>query len=120
MKKLNVKIIVASMFLLGVGFMLGKSSNRYKVQNVFPPKYYTEDMTSLTKQDNTMQIVFADSVEGRPTYNILFSDSTILDSMYPEEIANGLITGKWDYNEDLTINNIPLVSLEPLDRVSKK
>lgn len=64
---------------------------------------YTEDMPTLMKSSNDIKIVISDSVEGRQTYNVLFPDGTMLDSMYPEEIANGLITGKWDYNEDLTI-----------------
>jgi hypothetical protein len=47
--------------------------------------------------------VFADSVEGRPTFYVEFPDSTGLDSMYPEEIANGLNTGVWNYNEMLEL-----------------
>jgi len=48
--------------------------------------------------------MFADSVDGRPTYTVMFNDTTVLESMYPEEIANGLISGKWEYDEDLKIN----------------
>jgi len=65
---------------------------------------YTEDMPTLVKTSSDIKIVISDNVEGRQTYNVLFPDGTMLDSMYPEEIANGLITGKWDYNEDLTIS----------------
>jgi len=65
---------------------------------------HTEDMPTLLKSSNDIKIVISDNVEGRQTYNVLFLDGTILESMYAEEIANGLITGKWDYNEDLTIS----------------
>lgn len=68
-----------------------------------PKKLHTEDMPTLVQQIKSMQIEFVDSVDGRPTYNVTFPDSTGLDSMYPEEIAHGLITGKWDYNEDFEI-----------------
>lgn len=93
--------MVIGLTLLGVGFLLGKQEGR--IQNIFPPNYHTEDMPPVVESPTSIKLVFADSVDGRPTYAILFNDSTVLDSMYPEEIANGLITGKWDYNEDLQI-----------------
>jgi hypothetical protein len=65
---------------------------------------YTEDMPTLVKSSNDIKIVVSDSVEGRQTYNVLFPDGTMLESMYPEEIANGLVTDSWSYNEDLTIS----------------
>jgi hypothetical protein len=48
-------------------------------------------------------ITLADTVDDRKTYNIQFSDGTGLDSMYPEEIAQSLISGKWNYDEDLKV-----------------
>ena len=65
---------------------------------------HTEDMPSLVKRSNDVRIVLSDDVDGRQTYNVIFPDNTIIESMYAEEIANGLITGQWDYNEDLNIN----------------
>lgn len=53
--------------------------------------------------DNSIRISFVDSVDGRPTYTVLFNDGRALDQMYPEEIAQSLITGKWTYDETLTI-----------------
>lgn len=71
-----------------------------------PVKLRTEDAPTLSKQSkDVIQIQFVDSVEGRPTYNVIFSDSTGLDSMYPEEIAHGLATGVWSYDEMLTITS---------------
>jgi hypothetical protein len=93
--------MVIGLMLLGVGFLLGKQEGR--IQNVFPPNYHTEDMVPIVGSPKSLKLVFADSVDGRPTYTVLFNDSTVLDSMYPEEIANGLVTGKWDYNEDFII-----------------
>ena len=48
-------------------------------------------------------IIPADSVDGRPTFNIEFEDGKVLEQMYGEEIAQSLITGKWRYNEYLMI-----------------
>lgn len=48
-------------------------------------------------------IIPADTVEGRKTFNVEFSNGTGLDSMYPEEIAQSLIEGKWLYDEDLKV-----------------
>jgi len=93
--------MIAGLMLLGIGFLLGKQLG--KVHNVFPPKYHTEDMPSVNGKPNCITVVFADSVEGRPTFYVEFPDSTGLDSMYPEEIANGLNTGVWNYNEMLEL-----------------
>lgn len=85
--------------LLIIGIGLASCEKPIVTNNVI----HTEDMPTLLKSSSNIKIVISDNVEGRQTYNVLFPDGTILDSMYPEEIANGLITGKWDYNEDLTI-----------------
>jgi hypothetical protein len=50
-----------------------------------------------------IMIIPSDTVEGRPTYTVLFEDEKGLDHMYGEEIGNSLATGKWDYDEDLVI-----------------
>jgi hypothetical protein len=93
--------MVVGLMLLGVGYLLGKQEG--KIQNVFPPKYHTEDMVPVVGKPKSITLVFVDSVEGRPTFCVEFPDSTGLDSMYPEEIANGLATGVWKYNEDFII-----------------
>lgn len=94
--------MIAGLMLLVTGFCLGKLDGP-KVQNVFPPKYHTEDMVPVVGNPKSITLVFVDSVEGRPTFCVEFPDSTGLDSMYPEEIANGLNTGVWNYNEDFII-----------------
>jgi hypothetical protein len=97
-----ITLTLVGIVLLVTGYCLGKLDTP-TVQNVFPPKYHTEDMAPVNYSANRIVIQFADSVRGRPAYNVLFSDTTVLDSMYPEEIANGLATGKWLYNEDLKL-----------------
>lgn len=95
--------MVLGLMLLGTGYLLGRELTPPKIQNVFPPNYYTEDMPPVVDSVKCITVVFVDSVDGRPTFNVEFADSTVLDSMYPEEIAHGLTTGHWDYNEDLEI-----------------
>ena len=70
-------------------------------------KHHTEDMEPVNASPNCIQITFNDSIDGRATYNVLLSDSTMLESMYAEEIAHGLNTGKWNYNEMWTIEERP-------------
>jgi hypothetical protein len=78
------------MFLLGIGYVLGKTEVcTRKHQNII--------------NDGRVVLIPVDTVEGRATYNVLLNDEEGIDSMYPEEIANGLNTGKWEYNEMLTI-----------------
>jgi hypothetical protein len=100
-RKFTTVAMLLGLVLIGTGFCLGRLCS--PVQNVFPPKYHTEDMPPVVGTPTSIQVVFADSVDGRPTFYVEFPDSTGLDSMYPEEIAHGLLTGKWTYNEDLII-----------------
>lgn len=47
-----------------------------------------------------------DSVDGRKTYTVFFSDGKALENLYAEEICNMLLSGKMDstiYNEDLVL-----------------
>jgi len=71
--------------------------------NVQKQKHYTEDTEPYVGIARNLTISVADTIDGRVTYNLSFPDGATLESMYAEEIANGLITGKWDYNEDLQI-----------------
>jgi hypothetical protein len=48
-------------------------------------------------------LIPTDTVDGRPVYSVLLDDGTGLDLMYAEEIAHSLVTGKWQYNEDLRV-----------------
>lgn len=78
------------LFLLFMGYMLGVSEPcTRKHQNVI--------------SDGRIVLIPVGEVEGRKKYNVLFNDEDGMDNMYPEEIANGLITNDWDYNEMLTI-----------------
>jgi hypothetical protein len=78
------------MFLLGMGYVLGVSEPCTKKHQNFI-------------DDGRIVIIPVGEVEGRKKFNVLFNDEDGIDDMYPEEIASGLITGKWDYNEMLTI-----------------
>jgi hypothetical protein len=102
MKKEALAFTLVGLMLLGTGFCLGKLDGP-KVQNVFPPKYHTEDMPPVKGKHEKITLVFSDSVDSRPTYCVEFPDSTVIDAMYPEEIANSLNRGVWEYNEMLTI-----------------
>ena len=94
--------MLVGLVLLGAGYLLGKQER--EIQNIFhDPKYHTEDMPTVKSKPKSIEITLMDSAEGRPIYCVHLSDSTVLDSMYPEEIANGLLTGAWEYNEMLEI-----------------
>jgi len=94
--------MIVGLVLLGAGYLLGKQER--EIQNIFHnPKYHTEDMSPVKSRAKAIEITFMDSAEGRPIYCVHLPDSTVLDSMYPEEIANGLLTGVWEYDEMLEI-----------------
>lgn len=107
-KLLIIKLLIIVVVIAIIGLTSCSKPNMYDCPPaVNADKHYTEDMASLIRTSHAISIAIADTVEGRVTYNVSFPDGTVLDSMYPEEIANGLITGKWDYNEDfiITIEN---------------
>ena len=97
-KKFIIVTMIVGLFMLGMGYLMGKSETRE-----IPKSTFAKDIVPVVNTAKSIHIAFIDSVDGRPTYYVQFPDSTGLDSMYPEEIANGLITGKWSYNQDFQI-----------------
>ena len=53
--------------------------------------------------DGRIVLIPVDTIDGRPTYNVLFNDEDGFESMYAEEVLVGLTEGKWNYDEDATI-----------------
>ena len=57
-----------------------------------------------TQQEPEIVIIPTDNyVDGRQTFNVRIEGKAAMEYMYAEEIANSLITGVWDYNEDLRV-----------------
>lgn len=102
MKRIIIAVIATALTFTYCGYLLGMSKTKTVV--VYKERF-NEDM-AIPNKGTAMPftVEFADSVDGRPTFNITFADSTGLDSMYPEEIAVSLIQGKWQYNEDFAID----------------
>lgn len=48
-------------------------------------------------------IVYEGSDEDRPLFTVTLPSGKVLDMMYAEEIAQGLLDGKWEFNQDLAI-----------------
>jgi len=96
MKKIILTVILSALVSCYIGYVIGKSY-AYPVYAGCSRKHQN------FIQDGRIVIIPVDTVDGRHTYNVLFNDEDGLDSMYPEEIANGLATGNWKYNEDLQI-----------------
>jgi hypothetical protein len=92
MKKIVLTAVLSAIVFTYVGYVIGLSNRPIctrKHQNFI--------------DDGRIVIIPVDTVEGRKTFNVLFSDEEGMDSMYPEEIGLGLATGRWAYNEDLEI-----------------
>ena len=64
---------------------------------------------TLCTNINGIRIFPADSVDGRPTFDVVLEDEKVLESMYAEEIAYSLIHNKWIYNEDLTLDSLTTI-----------
>lgn len=102
MKKTLIVVIITAITFTYCGYLVGMSTVKPLV--VYKERYNEDTFIPNKGTSMPFTVQFADSVGGRPTYNISFPDSTGLDSMYPEEIAASLITGKWQYNEDFRID----------------
>jgi len=46
-----------------------------------------------------------DTHDGRKIYQVYFPSRKVMEHMYAEEIGESLRTGKWNYNEDLSIKH---------------
>ena len=92
MKKILLTFILSAFTFAYVGYIVGLSN---------APKCKQKHQNFI--DDGRIVIIPVDTVEGRKTFNVLFSDEEGMDSMYPEEIGFGLATGRWAYNEDLEI-----------------
>ena len=62
-------------------------------------------LCSFKENNNTkcIHITLVGQVDGRPVYEVVLPNSRKIESMYGEEIGNGLATGDWLYNEDYKI-----------------
>jgi hypothetical protein len=54
-------------------------------------------------QDNDAIVIIEESDEERPMFTVKLPDGRVLEHFFAEEIAQGLIDGKWKNNEDLVI-----------------
>ena len=70
---------------------------------------------TTTKDRPDAIIVYEGSDEDRPMFTVTLSSGKKLESMYAEEIGQGLIDGKWEFNQDLAIAPISeyQLTLEP-------
>ena len=109
MKKILIAVVLTAITFTYCGYLLGLSKAPKTCAVSHKP--VLKDSTKHFNEPFTVE--FADSVDGRPTYNITFSDSTGLDTMYPEEIAVSLITGQWQYSEDFAMDSNSLVRPNP-------
>jgi hypothetical protein len=58
---------------------------------------------NINQKSNITIISENDSTDSRPMFTVKLANGTIHDHMFAEEIAQGLLNGKWTRNEDLTI-----------------
>lgn len=61
---------------------------------------------TFTTNLNGIRVIPADTVDGRPTFDVVLENEKVLEFMYAEEIAYSLIHNKWIYNEDLTLDSL--------------
>jgi hypothetical protein len=88
-----ILVSVTALVFLAIGIIAGK--------NTFSKKCTKKHETSI--KDDRVVIIPVGNVDGRIKYNVLFNDGDSMKDMYAEEIANGLITEEWDYNEHLEL-----------------
>jgi hypothetical protein len=94
MKQAIVVSVTAVVFLF-IGVLAGKTAFKTTVPC---------NKQHMCLEEGTFLVSPSDTVRGKATFNVYFyNNGTGLDNMYPEEIANSLITDKWQYNEMLEL-----------------
>jgi hypothetical protein len=104
MRKIILTTVLSALVFGYCGFVIGKST----MHHITKKKHVITNAVTVpivVDQTKSLCLLFADSVDGRPTFTVMFNDTTVLDAMYPEEIANGLLSGKWEYDEDIKLSN---------------
>lgn len=93
MKREVLVFTLVGLLLLGTGYVLGR----------------TEPIGKCTRkhqnfiEDGRIVVIPVGDVDGRKKYDVVISDENVKESMYPEEIAQSLNTGVWQYNEMLRL-----------------
>jgi hypothetical protein len=85
---------LAAVALLTVGIIGGR--------NVFPKECPKVEIRG-NYPDNKIVLIPTDTIDGRPVYDVVLKNDSLVEHMYSEEIANSLNTGKWQYDEMLRI-----------------
>ena len=95
MKKEIIFLVALIISMLAIGVLLG---------SVLEPLHVCKRKHMNVINDGRVVILPADSTDdGRPTFDVIISDENVMEHMYPEEIANSLNSGKWEYNEMLEL-----------------
>jgi hypothetical protein len=58
---------------------------------------------SPVSEDSEIFVITEESDEERPMFTVILPGGRVLEHYYAEEIAMGLIDGKWETNQDLII-----------------
>lgn len=106
-KKILLTTLLSAVVFGYCGFVIGKSTMCPPIKHSSKKHIVSNSVTVPIVMDGakSLCLMFADSVDGRPTFTVMFNDTTVLDAMYPEEIANGLLSGKWEYDEDIKLSS---------------
>lgn len=92
MKKILLTAVLSALVFMYVGYIIGLSK---------APVCTRKHVNFI--EDGRIVLIPVDTIDGRPTYNVLFNDEDGFESMYAEEVLVGLTEGKWNYDEDATI-----------------
>jgi hypothetical protein len=93
MKREILGFSLATLIILAVGVLAGR--------NIYPKECTRKHQNFI--EDGRVIIIPVGDVDGRKKFDVIISDENVKEAMYAEEIAKSLITGIWQYNEMLTI-----------------
>jgi len=101
---LKLRLVILSIILTGLALSACHSMSGHK--KIKPVIEEPSDPTVFVNNDSAIIIKFADSLDGRATYNVFLPNQTSFEHMYAEEIAQSLINGEWGYEETTTLQTL--------------
>lgn len=87
-----ITFVASGLFWIGV-YTIVKSNSK-------PCKHSGKKYVNAIN-DGRFVVVPKDCTDGRPTFTVIFEDDSTMDYLYAAEIAHGLATGEWKYNDFL-------------------
>jgi hypothetical protein len=109
LKRVGLLLLAVIALITAIYMFMNSNNSKSPVKAVIVDHNPMPIRDTLCTNINGIRIFVADSVDGRPTFDVVLEDEKVLEKMYAEEIAYSLLHNKWIYNEDLSLDSLTTI-----------